>query len=386
MDLYILVYLLSNIFLAHIINKFMYLFYEKCRVNKYIEFCIYSAYFILITFIFLFFEIPIMIIIFNIVSIFLFTLIYDYVNFKKSIIVTFIIYLILFLTEISMVVLTNFNKTTLYTPYKYRNLLGFVGIYVTIYIILYFISYVKKINFKKMELIFSNKYFFLFAIIPFISICLIMIVFISVTNIYLMVMLNLSILFLNIFIFKYCDLILKNIYEKIFDKILKDKINSYKKQIQSFQNRINFKKYINLNNYVIDVILKSKTNDISDEVKLTFDVSIDENLEINSNDLLVIIGNLMDNAISGVNSTLKNKDKYIDIKIKYIKGTVIFNVKNSFDEATLNKNNNLFYKKGKFNNYGLGLLSVKEIVEKYKGVLEVKFNRSNFETYVLIYI
>ena len=93
----------------------------------------------------------------------------------------------------------------------------------------------------------------------------------------------------------------------------------------------------------------------------------------------------MDNAISGVKSTLKNNDKYINIKIKYIKGTVIVNIKNSFNENTVFKSKKIFNKNREFNNYGLGLLSVKEIVEKYKGVLEVKFNKNNFETYVLIY-
>lgn len=385
MDLYILVYLLSNIFLAHIINKFMYLFYEKCRVNKYIEFCVYSAYFILITFIFLFFEIPIMIITFNIVSIFLFTLIYDYINFKKSIVVTFIIYLILFLIEVSVIALTSFNKSDLYTPYGYRDIIGFIVMYVIIYIILYFLIYAKKITLKKLDLIFSNKYFLLFTIAPFISIYLIIIIFVSMNDIYLIITLNLGILFLNIFIFKYCDLILNNLYEKVFDKFLKDKINIYKKEIQNFEGKIEFKRYINSNNYVVDGILNSKINDLDNETKLEFDISITENLNINLNDLLVVIGNLMDNAISGAKSTLKNKEKYIDVKIKYVKGTIILNIKNSFNGKILYKHKRLFNSKNRFNSYGLGLLSVKEIVEKYQGVLDIKFNKNNFETYVLMY-
>ena len=93
----------------------------------------------------------------------------------------------------------------------------------------------------------------------------------------------------------------------------------------------------------------------------------------------------MDNAISGVKSTFKNKDKYIDIKIKYLKGTVIINIKNSFNEKILVKNKGLFNRKGKFEDYGLGLLSVKNIIEKYNGVLDVKFNKNKFETYILIY-
>lgn len=387
MDLYILVYLLSNVFLAHIINKFMYLFYEKCRVNKYIEFCVYSAYFILITFIFLFFEIPIMIITFNIVSIFLFTLIYDYINFKKSIVVTFIIYLILFLIELSVISLTNFNQLVLHEPYKYRDIVGFIVMYVIIYIILYCFTYVKKSDFKKLELVFSSKYFLLFLSIPLISIFVIIVTFIYARYIYLIILVNASILFLNIIIFKYCDLILNNLYEKVFDKFLKDKINTYKKEIQNFERKIQIKRYINSNNDFIDGILNSKISSLDNEndIKLKFDILIEKNLNVSSNDLLIIIGNLMDNAISGVRSTLKNKDKYIDLKIKYLKGTIIINIKNSFNENTLIKNRGLFNKKGKFEGYGLGLLSVKDVVEKYNGVLDIKFNKNNFETYILMY-
>lgn len=382
MDLYILVYLLSNIFLAHIINKFMYLFYEKCRVNKYIEFFIYSAYFVLITLVFLNFGNPIITTVFNMVSIFVFTLMYDYIDFKKNIFVTFIVYLILCSIELSIVAIVSFNN---YSDAKYLNILEFI-VTIVIYIFIYFLIYIKNINFKRINIIFSNKYFLFFCILPIISMILITINFFVISDSILpIVIVNFSILFLNIFVFKYCDLILRNVCEKILNKILKDKINGYKKEIKFFQSRNDFKKYINSNNNVVDDILNFKIDDIDDDTKLRLDILIEENLNISSNDLLIIIGSLMDNAISGVKSTFKNKDKYIDIKIKYLKGTVIINIKNSFNEKILVKNEGLFNRKGKFEDYGLGLLSVKKIIEKYNGVLDVKFNKNKFETYILIY-
>lgn len=385
MDLYIIVYLLSNIFLAHIINKFMYLFYEKCRVNKYIEFCIYSAYFILITVIFLILGNPISNLIFNILYILILTSLYDYINFRKSIIVTFVIYLILCCIELSVLAMINFNKSFgLYLSYKHKNIMVMV-INSIICIIISFVIYLKKYSFKKIDLIISNKYFIFFIVVPIISIILLIINFLTSVNILGIIIVNLITLFLNIIILRYCDLTLKNIYKKIFSKVLNDRISNYKKEIQNFHYKSDFKSYINSNNYIVNEILNSKINDLDNEVRLRFDVLIGEKLNINLNDLLIIIGNLMDNAISGVNSTLKNKDKYLDIKIKYVKGTVIFNIKNSFNENTLDKRKRLFNKKGKFNNYGLGLLSVKEIVEKYKGIINIKFNRNHFETYILIY-
>lgn len=377
MDLYIFIYLLSNVFLTYIINKFMYLFYKECRVNKYIEFCVYSVYFVLVTFIFSYFSNPIITISFNILSIFLFTLMYDYISLKKSIIIVFVTYLILFSVEVTVLILTNFNKYDLRTPYEYKNVTGFISMYVIIYIILYLLQHIR--NFKKMYLIFSSKYFLLFLIIPIVSIILIIVKFLINIDIYLMVVFNLSILIFNIIIFKYCDCILSSIYENKFSKILNNRIKKYKRELSGFKKGFDFKNYVNSNNSVIDGILNSKINGINDEVKLNFNIFLNKDLNVDLDDLLIILGNLIDNAISGVNSTLKNKDKYIDIKIKYIKGTIIVNVKNSFNVDTLNN------KKGKFKDYGVGLFTVKEIVEKYKGVLEIKFNKNNFETYILMY-
>ena len=384
MDLYILVYLLSNIFLAHIINKFMYLFYEKCRVNKYIEFCIYSLYFVLITLVFLNFGNPVITVSFNILCIFLFTLTYDCINLNKSIAVAFIIYLILFSVEASVVILINFNRFYDVNLDNYRNMISLI-INSVIYVVVYNFMYIKKINFRKMDIIFLNRYCSFFIFFPFISICLIIIGSIFLNNIYLIIILNLVLLFLNIFTFKYCNFIY-GMYKSFLDKFLNDKLKNYKREVEIFGDGIDFKKYINSNNYVINSMLNFKINNIYEEVKLTFDVSIEENLRINLNDLIIIIGNLMDNAISGVKSTLKNEEKYINVKIKYVKGTIILNIKNSFNETKLMKKGaKIFNKKRKFHNYGLGLLSVKEIVDKYKGVLEIKFSKSNFETYVLLY-
>lgn len=386
MDLYIIVYLLSNIFLAHIINKFMYLFYEKCRVNKYIEFCVYSAYFVLITFVFLYFGNAVVTISFNICSIFVFTLMYDYISLKKSIVITFIIYLILCLIDLSVLAIVNFNSgTNVYIMSEYSSILALL-VNSIIYLIISFFIYFKKYNFKKIEFIFKNKNHIFLGFILFISISFILFNFVTNNNIFYVIILNLFVLGLNIIIFKYYDLISKNIYERILNKILNEKIDGYKRQIQIFEQRIHFKKYVNSNNHVINGILNSKIDNLDKEVKLNFNIFVNEDLKINIDDLLIIIGNLMDNAISGVNSTLKDRDKYIDIKIKYIKGTIIVNIKNSFNEKTLYKRKKIFNSKNKFTNYGLGLLTVKEIVEKYKGVLEVKFNKNNFETYVLIYI
>ena len=170
MGLYIFVYILSNIFLVNIINRFMYLFYGKCRLNKYIEFCVYSIYFVLITLIFLYFGNLIMTTVFNIVSIFIFTLMYDYVDFKKNIFVTFIVYLVLCSIELSVLAVISFNKIfDIYSFYEYKNIVAMV-INSIFHVVIYFLIYLKNINFKKIDLIISNRYFMFFSIFPIVKI------------------------------------------------------------------------------------------------------------------------------------------------------------------------------------------------------------------------
>lgn len=364
----------------------MYLFYEKCRVNKYIEFCIYSAYFILMTFVFLYFGNAVVTISFNICSIFVFTLMYDYISLKKSMVVTFIIYLILCLIDLSVISIINFNlRFNINILNGYTSMLT-VLINSILYLIVSFFTYVKKYNLKKIDLIFNNKYYVFFSFILLLSIGFILINFTINNNIFYIIILNVCVLFFNIVIFKYYNLIFRNIYEKIFDKIFNYKVNTYKKEIQTFEHKCYFKKYINSNNYIVDGILNSKIHDLDEETKLNFNIFMKEDLKINLDDLLIIIGNLMDNVISGVNSTSQDREKYVDISIIYVKGTIIFNIKNSFNGTMLKKKEGrLFCKKEKFDSYGLGLLIVKEIVEKYKGILEIKFNKNNFQTYVLLY-
>lgn len=65
-SLYNLVYIITNIFGTYIIYKFMSIFFNRKEVNRKIELLSYLGYFIMITIIYLFIKIPVVMMICNI--------------------------------------------------------------------------------------------------------------------------------------------------------------------------------------------------------------------------------------------------------------------------------------------------------------------------------
>lgn len=82
LEIYDIVYILGNLFMAYVIYHYMYVFHSSCKVSRGMEHLCYIGYFIGITLIHMFLEIPIIVLMANLVFIALLTLIYDG-NIKK---------------------------------------------------------------------------------------------------------------------------------------------------------------------------------------------------------------------------------------------------------------------------------------------------------------
>ncbi len=127
-------------------------------------------------------------------------------------------------------------------------------------------------------------------------------------------------------------------------------------------------------NVYLDAILnivyaKAKEN------KINLIVNCNTNLRfIDCDDLLILIGNLVDNAIEAL-SNEQRKEVKIDI---FEKGAyAILNIQNYCSRSVLKTNPNLVTTKNDVKNHGFGLNSVKRIVEKYGGDI-VFYEESNY--------
>ncbi|MCD8027698.1 MAG: GHKL domain-containing protein [Erysipelotrichaceae bacterium] len=132
-------------------------------------------------------------------------------------------------------------------------------------------------------------------------------------------------------------------------------------------------------NVYLDAILntvyaKAKEN----RIKLT--VNCNTNLEfVGCDDLLILVGNLVDNAIEAL-CCEQIKELKIDILRKGV--YAILNIQNYSSKSVLKTNPNLFTSKIDVKNHGYGLCSVKRIVKKYDG--DITFYEENNYFYVNI--
>lgn len=145
------------------------------------------------------------------------------------------------------------------------------------------------------------------------------------------------------------------------------------------------KQYVKSGNSTLDGLINYKLNiirELGTNMELTVDVP--EKLNIDSFDVVIIIGNLMDNAIRALKDQAKGS---FVMKLKYDKGMLFLHTKNSYI-GKLKKNGDTFLstKKETKSLHGIGLRNVKMAVEKYNGNMKIKVENNFFDVEIVMYI
>lgn len=149
-----------------------------------------------------------------------------------------------------------------------------------------------------------------------------------------------------------------------------------KDEIQQLGIKMN---YAMTGNKVIDAVLATKKNSAEHKgINFYANGNIPDKCVIDDIDFTNIIGNLLDNAIE---SAEKVENGNVSIVIKPQKKFIIIKVKNSYDG---NKNNELQTTKKDKEYHGIGLKSIKRIVEKYQGEFELEFKEKEVEATALL--
>ena len=113
-------------------------------------------------------------------------------------------------------------------------------------------------------------------------------------------------------------------------------------------------------------------------------MQIPENLDINSFDLVVVIGNLLDNAIESLS---KQKKGSFQIEISYRQGTLLINAKNTYEGEIIRKGETLIStKKNATEAHGIGLSNVRRVIEKYDGEMMIDTEDNLFNVHIIVYI
>lgn len=157
------------------------------------------------------------------------------------------------------------------------------------------------------------------------------------------------------------------------------------KYLSEVENKIvGMQLYSNTGNLTIDSIINSKVYQaINKNIEMTVSVQLPENLEVDNDDMVVILGNLLDNAIEACEYV---EEKNIELILRYEEGCIFLQVWNTFDEILNSRNGEYLTRKKDKSMHGIGIKSVKTTVEKYSGIMEVKNEKNKFRVDVMMYL
>lgn len=147
----------------------------------------------------------------------------------------------------------------------------------------------------------------------------------------------------------------------------------------------NVEMFCNSGNLAIDSLINyklSKAKKIGADIEVN--VSTPNNLEYDVDDITIVIGNLLDNALEAINYS--SNEKIINFSIDYERQILTIRLKNSFDGRLLKKKGSLQTRKVDKNSHGLGLQSVNDIVKKYNGIMEWYEENNMFIMSIMLYV
>jgi len=132
-------------------------------------------------------------------------------------------------------------------------------------------------------------------------------------------------------------------------------------------------------NSVINALLSSKYDYIENNgFGFSYDISLEEDPKLSATDLCALVGNLLDNAIEGAMKLDSNRR--IALNISCEKGLFIIRISNSsVDEVDITQTS-----KDNSDQHGFGLKSIREIVARKNGTLEIKCDSGLFEAFIVI--
>lgn len=147
---------------------------------------------------------------------------------------------------------------------------------------------------------------------------------------------------------------------------------------------INTEEYVSSGNKEIDGTLNYLLQTAKKKLKeVDVSVSIPENLEIHNYLFNVILGNLLENAIA---AAVKTERKYLKIHIKLKQNVIYIVVENSYNGEVKIKDNKIMTSKKDKKIHGIGLESVKRMVEEMNGMLDIQWKESVFTVNIIFYL
>ncbi|MDE6626056.1 MAG: GHKL domain-containing protein [Lachnospiraceae bacterium] len=141
--------------------------------------------------------------------------------------------------------------------------------------------------------------------------------------------------------------------------------------------------YLNTNNVFVDAILNTKFREIEEKgIVLVFKINELSELSINDEDIVIILSNLLNNAIEACE---KCKGQKL-IKIKFVKEEreIIISVKNTYDNKIVYHEGEIQTSKSNLDEHGIGIKNIIDTIAKYDGSYVIQSDGYEFYFSIII--
>lgn len=141
---------------------------------------------------------------------------------------------------------------------------------------------------------------------------------------------------------------------------------------------------INTNHPVINAVLNQKYHTMQEKkISVIFKVGDLHEVTMEEEEIVILLSNLLDNAIRESEKVLKEKGKaVVQIKLVYEDGKTILAIRNPVMEKVKIINDTVQTKRGEY--HGIGLLNVKAVVDKYAGEMVLTCDDNAFHAVVIL--
>lgn len=138
-------------------------------------------------------------------------------------------------------------------------------------------------------------------------------------------------------------------------------------------------------NPAIDAVLQHYASIASKKnIQLSLSVDIPPVIPQNESDVCVVLGNLLENAVEACSKDLICQP-YINLRIKLVNASILAIVISNSYSGQIRQENNAFLSSKREDRIGIGIVSVKNITEKYHGLSKFTYDGSQFTASLILH-
>jgi len=417
-------YLVTNILVTYTVYKYIRVFFNQRRVPAKVEALMYLLYYLLGGVTYLLVKIPAVNLIYSLASLFGITLLYKGSTKSRMLAVLFI-YMTMFCIELLVTLISGYCKLNdMFERMEYSSLAGIISCRILAFMFVLLLDNYSSLK-KGSEIPTSSWLSIVF--IPLGSFYIIFnLLFVCKGSQMISVVCLLILLVINIITFYLYDS-LSIFYREKMERILLVQQNEYySKQFEimnsSYENArsirhdiknhlIALESYIKHDNaekaieYIsqiieasygeralvstgnvdIDSILNYKLEEArTKKIEVQSELNIPKELNMETLDIVSILGNLLDNAINANMKLMEGRK--ISLSIKYNRNLLIISISNPFDGYIETDGTRITTTQSDKERHGIGLNNINNILKKYDGTMEIVHDNSIFKVDILLYL